>query len=508
MVSTTVTAGMPSTGWMSTGMPRPLSSTRTPPSSSRVTTIRVAVAGQRLVDGVVHDLPHEVVQAALAGRADVHARPLADGLEALEDLDRGGVVLARLDRVARAHRRQGSGLAATAAAARSMLAGRSPESWRGAVGRRAVLSSGTDRPGHLVGQRAHLEVVPHAAAYGERNRQCHYTSSERRIGCACSGTRGPTARNRRLASQGRLERRCRGSAWSPYGDGVPGRMQAPLSAASAVGVAGTPTVPDRARPRFQRGAVRAPDLDEVTVPSPSSSLSRRSDGGRQQPHLGGPGRRVGATTRRAVGEGLGQAVLGHLVARPSRPTARRPRAPGRRCSQPCSAISRPMVASSVWGSRSSGCAPDASRVDAAGRRPARRLRAGRHAVAPASGRCCAPGRGRCPRAARAVSACCLGPAPRRVLRRRHPRTTSSADDLEPRPGERRRARPPRTAAVTSTCSAPATSSASRSRRPASSSAKTSSRIRIGSSPSARSSSYDASRSASANDQTPRGWRTP
>ena len=53
----------------------------------------VAVAGERLVDGVVHDLPDQVVQAALAGRADVHARALAHRLEALEHLDRGGVVL-------------------------------------------------------------------------------------------------------------------------------------------------------------------------------------------------------------------------------------------------------------------------------------------------------------------------------------------------------------------------------------------------------------------------------
>ena len=53
----------------------------------------VAVAGQGLVDPVVHDLPDQVVQAALAGRADVHARPLADRLEPLEDLDRRGVVL-------------------------------------------------------------------------------------------------------------------------------------------------------------------------------------------------------------------------------------------------------------------------------------------------------------------------------------------------------------------------------------------------------------------------------
>jgi hypothetical protein len=52
----------------------------------------VAVTGQRLVDGVVDDLVDEVVQAAHAGRADVHARALADGLEALEDRDVLGVV--------------------------------------------------------------------------------------------------------------------------------------------------------------------------------------------------------------------------------------------------------------------------------------------------------------------------------------------------------------------------------------------------------------------------------
>ena len=48
--------------------------------------MRVAVAGHGLVDGVVDDLPDEVVEAARAGGADVHAGALADGLEALEDL--------------------------------------------------------------------------------------------------------------------------------------------------------------------------------------------------------------------------------------------------------------------------------------------------------------------------------------------------------------------------------------------------------------------------------------
>ena len=59
-----------------------------------MTVDRVAVAGERLVDRVVDDLVDEVVQAAHAGRADVHAGALADRLEALEDGDVLGVVAA------------------------------------------------------------------------------------------------------------------------------------------------------------------------------------------------------------------------------------------------------------------------------------------------------------------------------------------------------------------------------------------------------------------------------
>ena len=52
------------------------------------------IAGQRLVDGVVDDLVHHVVEAgAVVGVADIHARPLAHRVEALEDLDRIGVVI-------------------------------------------------------------------------------------------------------------------------------------------------------------------------------------------------------------------------------------------------------------------------------------------------------------------------------------------------------------------------------------------------------------------------------
>ena len=56
---------------------------------------RRRVAGHRLVDRVVDDLPDEVMQAARIGRADVHARASTDGLEAFEDLDRRGRVVGR-----------------------------------------------------------------------------------------------------------------------------------------------------------------------------------------------------------------------------------------------------------------------------------------------------------------------------------------------------------------------------------------------------------------------------
>ncbi len=47
----------------------------------------VAVAGQRLVDRVVDDLEHQVVQAgAVGGVADVHAGALAHRLQAFQDL--------------------------------------------------------------------------------------------------------------------------------------------------------------------------------------------------------------------------------------------------------------------------------------------------------------------------------------------------------------------------------------------------------------------------------------
>ena len=53
----------------------------------------LAIAGERLVHGVVHRLVHHAVQAgAVVGIADVHPRPLAHGIEAAQDRDGLGAV--------------------------------------------------------------------------------------------------------------------------------------------------------------------------------------------------------------------------------------------------------------------------------------------------------------------------------------------------------------------------------------------------------------------------------
>ncbi len=53
------------------------------------------VAGQGLVDGVVDDLVHQMVQAARSGGADVHARADAHRLKAFQNPQVGGVVVFR-----------------------------------------------------------------------------------------------------------------------------------------------------------------------------------------------------------------------------------------------------------------------------------------------------------------------------------------------------------------------------------------------------------------------------
>ena len=53
----------------------------------------IAEARQRLVDGVVHDLVDQMVQALGAGGADVHARPFAHRFQPFQHLDLAAVVL-------------------------------------------------------------------------------------------------------------------------------------------------------------------------------------------------------------------------------------------------------------------------------------------------------------------------------------------------------------------------------------------------------------------------------
>ena len=50
-----------------------------------------AVAGQRLVHGVVHNFIYAMMQSAVIGRADIHAGTLSDGLQSLQNLDLAGL---------------------------------------------------------------------------------------------------------------------------------------------------------------------------------------------------------------------------------------------------------------------------------------------------------------------------------------------------------------------------------------------------------------------------------
>ena len=467
----------------------------------------VRVAGQRLVDGVVDDLPHQVVQAALAGGADVHAGALADRLEPLEDLDRGGVVLALLDRVALAHRRErerrprrrrrrGCRSAGDAVSLESC--------WCVAGGVLAGISSATSHPLHVCRHsegrprnrgddrlvsiprsRARFRrVCPHSvgvnSAAGEadsRPHRAHWTAAQGRVlvPVPARGPQiardGPEAAGTGTASGPGLSRRCRA-------DPRPSRTER--------------------SPRFQLGPCGPSTSISVTVPSPELLVEPADDGRGEQLHLGRPRRRVGADHQLPPAS-VRSNDSGVQCCATSRPTSisQRENTPCTRTSvpQPCSAISRPIVASSSCGSRSSGCAPEAW---VSTRRRAGRNFDGGAALArtpsalrrAASDRAMLRARSRpdssCVRAARAAGLLGgSGPRDRRGRRGRRLRRHRAAPSRPPRRSARRPAPPARraaTAAVTSTCSAPATSSASRSRRSVSSSAKTSSRIRIGSSP--------------------------
>ena len=111
---------------------------------------RVAVAGQRLVHRVVHNLIDKVVQPAHTGRADVHARTLADGLEALENRDVLGVIARLLLSVRWVAGAQGS-LSSTQATPRR-------DGGRPRPGRGQSLATDISRSGFQIRTRARSKV--------------------------------------------------------------------------------------------------------------------------------------------------------------------------------------------------------------------------------------------------------------------------------------------------------------------------------------------------------------
>ena len=68
-------------------MPRPLSSTRHAAVGEQGDGDARAEARHRLVDGVVDDLPDEVVETRQTGGTDVHSRPFSDRIETFQNLD-------------------------------------------------------------------------------------------------------------------------------------------------------------------------------------------------------------------------------------------------------------------------------------------------------------------------------------------------------------------------------------------------------------------------------------
>src|SRR5688572_28954974 len=107
----------------------------------------VRVPGQRLVDGVVDDLPDHVVQAALTGGADVHTGALANRIEALENGDgatgvgvlRGSVGLRSSDHVGPSFRATGTPLPASTGSVAQY--GTDPSGRRSPLGRLLAVSA-------------------------------------------------------------------------------------------------------------------------------------------------------------------------------------------------------------------------------------------------------------------------------------------------------------------------------------------------------------------------------
>src|SRR5579863_5156020 len=66
-------------------------------------------AGQRLINGVIDDFGHQMMESALGGVADIHARALADRLEPFEHADRVSAVAVRNVFVWHRNKKEGKG---------------------------------------------------------------------------------------------------------------------------------------------------------------------------------------------------------------------------------------------------------------------------------------------------------------------------------------------------------------------------------------------------------------
>ena len=145
----------------------------------------VAVARERLVHRVVHNLIDKVVQPAHPGRADVHARTLADGLEALENRDVLGVVARLLLSVRWVAGAQGS-LSSTQATPRR-------DSDRPRPGRGQSMATDISRRGFQIRTRARSKLPANVNLRGRRSESGRSRSGSRRAGAQAPDGRRPSA---------------------------------------------------------------------------------------------------------------------------------------------------------------------------------------------------------------------------------------------------------------------------------------------------------------------------
>ena len=344
-VSTTSTADLPRTRRLPVGKPRPLSTARTPPSASRVTSLRSPCPA--IAPSTVATVSVTAGGVRVAGPAQVHTRPLR--------------TMPRPSRTATA--------LALDCGTQTRHLGRPPANKRQKPPRRRRRRRKCGRP----------EVErPFTSQPGDRAgaRGSPWQGPERALGCSASAQVSPitlwisqavcgASAGRQQAHRRAVPYRVTGAIRSPS-DRVPAR--------SSVGVPRAAAVADGAEAPAPARCVGPTTTTRRTVPSPSSSLSRLT--------------RLGARRRTWVAQAVESArtvssasvYRSALVwAATSGPTmwSHRARAPATATSvvEPRSLTSRSMVLSSTCGSRSSGAAPERAARSPRDRRPPRPDRA-------------------------------------------------------------------------------------------------------------------------------------